>query len=74
MTPEEKKKYMKKYYEENKDKIKEYQQKYKEQQRKKEMIKEYESKRSIKLIPKSKLKCDGDCFNCIYSDCILPGI
>ena len=73
--------YRKKYYEKNKckDKFKEYRKKYYEKNRGKyiERAKEYNEKNKDKIkeyLKKRKSRCNGDCFNCIYPDCILWGV
>lgn len=74
--------YTKEYYEKNKDRYKEYYEKNKEDR--KRYQKEYYEKNKKKIREKFlndrrtyyekngiKPKCNKDCFNCIYKDCIL---
>ena len=39
---------------------------------KKEYLKRYREKNKENLQNKHNNRCDMDCFNCIYDDCIMP--
>ena len=62
-----------KYYQENKEQIAEQQREY--YQENKEQIAEYQKEYYQENKEKLRNKyniCDMDCFNCIYDDCIIP--
>lgn len=72
----------KKYYEKNREKILAYQKKYRKKNREKIVgqLKKYYEKNREKLLAYKKeyyeknqigVKCNGDCFNCIFDDCII---
>ena len=63
----------KEYYQENKEKIAEYHIKYYQENKEKlkEYQREYYQENKEKLQNKHNNRCDMDCFNCIYDDCIM---
>ena len=60
---------IKEYYQKNKEKIKEHQRKYYQENKEKilEHIRNYYQKNK----EKRQNKCNMDCLNCIYDDCIM---
>ena len=65
--------YQREYYQKNKEKIKEYQRKYYQENKEKilEHIRNYYQENKEKRKNKHNNKCNMDCLNCIYCDCIM---
>ena len=79
-STKDRKEYFKRYREQNKEKIAEYKREY--YQENKEKIKKYREENKEKIAEQKKKyreenkekrqnKCNMDCFNCIYDDCIM---
>lgn len=62
--------YQREYYQKNKEKIKEYQRKY-YQENKEKILEHIRSYYKEKRQNKHNNKCNMDCLNCIYDDCIM---
>lgn len=58
------------YYQKNKEKIKEYQRKY-YQENKEKILEHIRNYYKEKRQNKHNNKCNMDCLNCIYDDCIM---
>lgn len=73
-STKDKKEYLKRYREKNKEKLKEHQREYYQKNKEKilEHIRNYYKENKEKLQNKHNNRCDMDCFNCIYDDCIMP--
>ena len=63
------KEYFKRYREQNKEKLAKYRREY--YQENKEKIAEQKKKYREENKEKRQNKCNMDCFNCIYDDCIM---
>ena len=74
ISTKDRKKYLKRYREKNKEKLKEHQREYYQKNKEKilEHIRNYYQKNKEKLQNKHNNKCNMDCLNCIYDDCIMP--
>lgn len=62
--------YQREYYQKNKEKIKEHQRKY-YQENKEKILEHIRNYYKEKRQNKHNNKCNMDCFNCIYDDCIM---
>lgn len=62
--------YQREYYQKNKEKIKKYQRKY-YQENKEKILEHIRNYYKEKLKNKHNNKCNMDCLNCIYDDCIM---
>lgn len=62
--------YQREYYQKNKEKIKEYQRKY-YQENKEKILEHIRNYYKEKRQNKHNNKCNMDCLNCIYDDCIM---
>ena len=63
--------YQREYYKKNKEKIKEHQRKY-YQENKEKILEHIRNYYKEKRQNKHNNKCNMDCLNCIYDDCIMP--
>ena len=62
--------YQREYYQKNKEKIKKYQRKY-YQENKEKILEHIRNYYKEKRQNKHNNKCNMDCLNCIYDDCIM---